>query len=258
MKNFVAVSLSFFALPAVAITNIESQRIKPIPEGLSGKVEFQFDGKSGNSKEEDYAISGRLNVKKAQDLWFLIASHEYDKANGNKDVDKSFAHGRWVHRYSPVWAGEAFAQYQDNEFTRLVSRYLGGAGARYTVLDEADKLNLALGAGAFYVKEREDLSTYETNEDYLRFNTYLSYKQQINDQVSIISTAYYQPKASDFDDYNVLWNTSLITNLSESLKLKLAFNISHDSLPPENPAAEPPIDIDSTDAEYSASITYEF
>lgn len=258
MKNFVAVSLSFFALPAVAITNIESQRVKPIPEGLSGQIEFQFDGKSGNSEEEDYALSGRLNIKREQDLWFLIASHEYDKANGNKDVDKSFAHGRWVHSYSPTWAGEAFIQYQDNQFTRLLSRYLVGTGGRFTVLDESDKLNLAVGAGAFYVREREDLTTYETNADYLRLNSYLSYKQQLNEHVSIISTAYYQPKASEFDDYNVLWNTSLISKLNNSLKLKLAFNISHDSEAPKNPEADPPVDIDSTDAEYSVSILYEF
>lgn len=258
MKNFVAVSLSFLTLPALAITNIESQRLNPIPEGLSGQVEFQFDGKSGNSEEEDYALNGRLNLKRQQDLWFMIASHEYDKSNGNKDTDKSFAHGRWVHHYSSTWAGEAFVQYQDNQFTRLLSRYLVGTGARYTMLDGDDKFNLALGAGAFYVREREDLSTYEANTDYLRLNSYVSYKQQLNEQVSIVSTAYYQPKASEFDDYNILWNTSLISKLSTNLKLKLAFVISHDSEPPKNPKANPPIDVESTDSEYSVSIIYEF
>ncbi|MDX1694189.1 MAG: DUF481 domain-containing protein, partial [Ketobacteraceae bacterium] len=234
------------------------QRLQPLPEGVSGQVAFQFDGKSGNSEEEDYALSGRLNLKKASDLWFLIASREYDKANGVKDEDKSFVHGRWVHRYNPVWAGEAFVQYQQNEFTRLLSRYLAGGGVRYTAIDDNDDLNLALGAGAFYVKEEEDLSTFETQKDYLRFNSYISYKQQINDHVSIISTAYYQPRASEFDDFNILWNTSLFTQLSDRLKLQLALNVTHDSEPPENPDAEPPVDVDQTDAEYSVSIVYEF
>ncbi len=258
MKKFVAASLSFFAVPALAITNIESQRLKPLPEGISGQVEFQFDGKSGNSDEEDYALSGRLNLKKQEDLWFLIASREYDKANGTKDEDKSFAHGRWVHSFDNIWAGEAYVQYQDNEFTRLLSRYLAGGGFRYTVIEQSDELSLALGAGAFYVKEEEDLGTYETDRDYLRFNSYVSYKQQINDHVSIVSTAYYQPRASEFEDFNILWNTSLFTKLGENLKLRLAFNASHDSEPPKNPDADPAIDVDSTDVEYSVSVIYEF
>lgn len=257
MKKFVAAFLCFFAFSAYAITNIESQRLKPIPEGLSGQFEFAFDGKSGNTDEEDYGLAGRINVKREQNLWFVIATKEYGEANDVKDTDKSFLHGRWVHTLDNALAAEAFVQYQENEFTRLLSRYLAGGGMRYTIKQDA-KQQLAAGAGAFYVNEREDLETYEAESDYLRLNSYISYKQELNSHVSLVSTAYYQPRASDFGDYNILWNTALSAKLSEQLALKLSFNATHDSEPPSNNEAEPPVDVDKTDLEYSLSVVYDF
>lgn len=258
MKKIVAAILVFSAFHANAITNIESQRLKPAPEGLSGEVSFKLDGKSGNSDEEDLGLSGRANYKQQQNLWFVIASKEYGETNDVKDTDKSFLHGRWVHEHNNKLAGEAYVQYQDNEFTRLVSRYLAGGGARYTLVAQPNKLNLAIGAGAFYVKEHQDLDTYNEKSDYLRFNSYASYKQQINDHVSVVATGYYQPRASDFKDFTILLNTSLYAKLSEQLKLQLSLNVTHDSQPPSNNEADPVIDVEHTDTEYSLSLVYEF
>ncbi|PIE42665.1 MAG: hypothetical protein CSA49_00025 [Gammaproteobacteria bacterium] len=257
MKKIVAVILSISALNANAIKNIESQRLTPIEEGMSGHVELKIDGKSGNSDEQDYGLSGRINHQQGKDLIFIIASKAYEKSNGRKDTDKSFIHGRWVHNLQEPMASEVFAQYQDNEFTRLLSRYLIGGGIRYTMIQDTD-INLILGAGAFYMKEKEDLGSYQTSENYSRLSSYASYKHQLNKNVSIISTAYVQPRIGRMDDYNILLNGSLLTRLNEQLKLKLAVNVTYDSEPPRNLATTPVIDVKSTDTEYSVSFVYQF
>lgn len=257
MKKIVAVLLSFSAFNAHSITNIENQRLKPLQEGLSGHVELTLDGKSGNSEEEDFGFAGRVNHKKGDDLFFVIASKEYGTSNDEKDTDKNFLHGRWVHKLDAKLSSEAFAQYQDNEFTRLLSRYLVGGGVRYK-LAEDDSMQLAVGGGAFYVKEKEDLATYDDTNDYFRFNSYVSYKHQLNGNVSLLATAYYQPRISDFSDYHVLLNTALLAKLSEQLKLKVALQVGHDSEPAQNLEADPVIDVESTDTEYSVSLVYDF
>ncbi|MCG8668434.1 MAG: DUF481 domain-containing protein [Pseudomonadales bacterium] len=258
MKKIVAVILSFSALHANAITNIESQRLAPLDQGLSGHVELTIDGKSGNSEEEDYGLSARVNHLNESDLFFVIASKEYGTSNDTKDTDNNFVHGRWVHDLGDRWATEAFVQYQDDEFTRLLSRYLAGGGARWEAINIPNLKQLTFGAGAFYVTEKQDFSTYEDEQDYLRINSYASYKHQLNDNVSVSCTAYYQPRASKLSDYNLLVNAAMSAKLSEQLKLRLAFKVTHDSEPPKNLDSNPPIDIESTDTEYAASFIYEF
>ncbi|MCG8312300.1 MAG: DUF481 domain-containing protein [Pseudomonadales bacterium] len=258
MKKIVSVVLLFCCCSANAITNIENQRFKPLPEGNSGSFEFTIDGQSGNSDEQDYGIAGRFNHKKGDDLYFLIATKDYGKSNDLKDTDKSFIHGRWVHKLDEELSSEAFVQYQEDEFTRLLSRYLTGGGVRYRLFNEPKVKSLAIGAGAFYVFETEDFDTFENKQDYLRLNSYASYKHQFNDHVGLVATAYFQPRASQFSDYNVLLNTSLISQLTEQLQLKVALKVSHDSKPPKNDDVDPPISVKETDTEYSASIVYDF
>ena len=64
-------------------------------------------------------------------------------------------------------------------------------------------------------------------------------------------------KASDFDDHNILFNAALYTVLSDNLKLRLSLTTAHDSQPPKNLAANPIIDVEKTDTEYSVSFVYE-
>lgn len=258
MKKIVSVVFAFYCSSVYAITNIENQRFDPLPQGNSGSFELTIDGQSGNSEEQDYGVAGRFNHKNEGDLYFLIATKDYGKSNDLKDTDKSFVHARWVHQLDVKLSSEAFAQYQDDEFTRLLSRYLTGGGIRYRLFNQPKVKSLAVGAGAFYVFENEDLETFERKQDYLRFNSYASYKHQFNEHVGLVATAYFQPRASEFSDYNLLLNASLISKLTEQLQLKVALKITHDSKPPQNFDAQPPISVEKTDTEYSAALVYDF
>lgn len=258
MKTYRIVLTALFVLltPAIAtaITNIENERLKEPEEGLTGQMEFAAKGASGNTDKEEYGLGGKLLFKQHNDLLLLIGSKDFGKNDDVKNVDKSFLHARWVHRISPALASEIFSQYQDNEFTRLESRVLTGAGARFTLIKIPEQQLFSTGLGAFYVTERLDLTSGTDQEHYWRFNSYAAYKSKINEQVSLLATAYYQPRIGDFSDYNILMDASLLVKMNNRLKLRLAYGLRHDSEPPQ----DTDLDIDETDTEYNISLVYQF
>lgn len=243
---------------AFAISNIESQRPGPPPEGWSGQLEFTASGKSGNVEENRYALGGRLAHKTGDNLVFAIVEAAEAKSLGTKTADDAFVHTRWMHEQTERVTLEGFLQWQENAFANLVSRYLVGGGVRLQLLEEPEVYELAVGIGAFREWEETDLGTFNRSTDTWRINNYWSYRQSLNDQVNWYATAYYQPSAEDFDDYRVLFDTGLTVRLTGSLQLRVSYNLNHNSHPPRNLDATPPIDRAETNTQYSTTFLYEF
>lgn len=246
------------SVPAFSITNIENARPGPPPEGWSGNLELGFSGKSGNQKEANYHTAGKITWRSGQNTAFAIAERAYGKTSGVKDTDETFTHIRWVHAYTPTLAGEAFVQWQQNAFNNLESRSLVGAGGRFHLVNQPDVLSLSLGLGAFREKEELDLGIYEEVNWAWRANTYLAYRHQINEQLRLVNTLYYQPNADDFADYRVLFDVGFLVAISERLSIALNYSLNHNSEPAVNLEADPPINKHKTNSQYSTSITYSF
>jgi len=144
----------FFASSVHAISNIESQRPGPPPEGWSGNIELSASGKSGDVDEDRYSAGGRLTFKADNNLVFGMLNGQQTSSRNIKTADEFFAHARWVHQYSPRVAVEGFVQFQENEFANLLSRYLAGGGGRFELFEKPDSYSFSLGLGAFHEWER--------------------------------------------------------------------------------------------------------
>ncbi len=251
-------SAVLFSANAFAISNIESQRPGPPPEGWSGQLELTASGKSGNVEEDRFALGGRLAYKADANTVFAIVEASEAESLGTKTADDAFVHTRWMHEQTDRLTLESFLQWQENAFANLVSRYLVGAGARLELLQEPDVYELALGIGGFREWEETDLGTFNRSTKTWRINNYWSYRQQLNDQVNWYATAYYQPSVDDFDNYRVLFDTGLTVRLTGSLQLRVSYNLNHNSHPPRNLAADPVIDRAQTNTQYSTTFLYEF
>lgn len=246
------------ASPAWAISNIASQN-PGVPEpGLNGALVVGLNGKTGNQKEVDYGSTARLTWRRNDNVFLGIAERNYGKTQQLKDTDDAFIHGRWTHLLTPTWGAEAFAQWEENEFSNLTSRVLLGGGARYLLPVEDDTISLAVGLGGFREREKLDLQTYRQVDRVWRINTYYGYQHQLNPQVLVSSTAYFQPKADDWQDIRVLFNLGLTVKLAETLDLLLAYKATHNSQPAQNLNATPAIDNYKTNTEYSTSLMYTF
>lgn len=249
-------SLCFTRLPALAITNIENERPGPPDEGWSGDVELGLSGKSGDQEQEHYHGAGKLTWREGDTTAFALAQRAYGKTFGLEDTDETFLHLRGIRQITPTLAGEAFTQWQQNDFANLTSRALVGGGGRFDVLSQPEVVTLSVGLGAFREKENLDLGTYNQITWAWRANSYVAYRHQINPQLRLVGTAYYQPNVGEFDDFRVLLDFGLVVAIYEHLSLKVSYGLTHNSDPAVNLAAN--INKAETNTNYVTSLVYSF
>jgi putative salt-induced outer membrane protein YdiY len=242
--SFVAI---IFSGNAFAIVNIESARIQKKEDGFSGQLEVDASVQSGNTSNTRIGAGSRLQWIRGKVTDFIVLNYDYGESSSTRDINKAFLHGRHIVQRNEHWAWEAFGQLEQNEFTRLSFRALGGGGLRRTIREDADKGAMYVGVGGFYSTERLD---DDSVSNLVRVNTYLVFKHVFNPTTHFVSTTYYQPATTDFDDYRALEQAALTVAINKSLNLKLSVDIAHDS--------QPPAGVKSTDTTFRTGIEYRF
>ncbi len=251
----VAVALFCFLNPitSYAIVNVEQAIIGPAEDGLTNKVELSIDGASGNTVKNSSKAEWLTQWQHGEHTDFIWLQYAYGKSSGKVDTNRFFAHLRHRTQIRESWGVELFAQSGRDPFARMQQRTLGGAGVRYSLLEEAGSVAVYFGLGGFY--EYEKLSPKAGTTDALvsrtwRANTYLVLKRQVNEQVRLYSTTYYQPAFSNFPDYRLLEQFAFAVKLDENIDLKLSLDVTYDALPPQG--------VKKTDARYSTGLSMSF
>lgn len=257
-KKILTLTALAISLHTHAISNIEDSRPGLPTEGWSGHVELGFDGKTGNKTEEHYNAAAKVISRHGDNIYLGIFDRAYGTTNGVTDDDDSFIHTRWTHLLTTKWAAEGFIQWEEDVFDNLQSRSLIGSNMRYIVAEDDKVFSLIVGLGGFLEREVLDLDTYEKESELWRLNSFAVYKHRINDQVGISATLYYQPQTTDFSDYRGYMTSSLSVKLTETLDLKLQYEVNIDSEPAKNLAATPPIDNSEVNTSYRTSLVYRF
>lgn len=256
--SLLALSGALLSLPANAITNIENERPGPPKEGWSGQVEVGLSGQNGNQEKEHYRGAGKITWRAGDTTAFALAERAYGETFGIKDTDETFLHLRGIHQLDPRFAAEAFVQWQQDDFDNLSARALLGGGGRYELFNQPEVVTLSLGLGAFREKEELDLGTFTDTDWAWRGNSYVAYRHQINPQLRVVGTTYYQPNLEAFDDYRILFDFGLVVAIYKSLSLKMSYALTHNSEPAVNLQANPPINKSETNTSYATSLVYTF
>ena len=233
-----------------AITNIEDERINPEVDGWSGQVNFSIDGKSGNSKKQNINVGAKAIHRKDGHTTLIIAESEYGESFDKKDANSNFVHLRFIQAHSTRIASEQYLQFQDDEFKLLDGRALVGGGIRYLLTPKLPDLKLHIGAGAYYTKEKWAEVDGQIEEDYARASFYLSYKQQVTDNIFLLNTLYAQPRLSQASDLYVFNEFSIKVQVYQALAFRLSLKSSHDS--------DPVGGLEKTDHSYHSSLVYDF
>ena len=235
------------ATPVLAIVNIESIRVKEPEEGFSGNLAVGVDLESGNTNRSRVALGARTQWKRNEVLDFLVFNMDYGESAGTTDVNKSFLHGRHIVTMNPRWAWEAYGQVEQDEFRRLNFRGLLGGGLRNMLYRSGDRSAVYLGFGAFFQQEElDDGSTDQSG----RGSFYLSVKYELKKDVNLISTTYFQPAIDRPSDFRASEQAAISVGLTDTLDLKIALNVYHDS--------EPPVGVERTDTKFTTGISYMF
>lgn len=238
--------------PALAVVNIENLNAQPTRIGWSGNTEAALELRDGNSERQAIKLGARADWFDGEDTAFIVFGYDYGESKGIKDADSTFLHGRFIDAYSANTAFEYYAQVEQNDFRRLSSRSIGGAGIRFTLSQPHQRMQHTLAAGAFHADEQiEALEPYPADSESGIFgNFYWVFKYEINERSALVNTLYWQPALHGRDGFRALDLFSFRVQIDGRLSMKITATVDHDSHPPGG--------IERTDSSLLTGLSYEF
>jgi len=240
--------LLFISSSANAIVAVENLHLDDTNLGWSGDVSFDLNGSSGNSDKSDGRFGATSIWRTAGYINYATASYEYGESNDQVDTKNTFVRARHVRKHNESFDLEYFVQAEKDEFARLNSRYLVGAGPRFE-----HPWGGFIGVGAFYFRERlDDTLSFgdELEDEGVRFSTYISSEYALDDRVSFAARLYLQPRVNTLEDTRALLNASMTFVVTDTINLKLGLRANHDS--------KPAIGVEATNIYYTSGLEYSF
>ncbi len=211
----------------ISITPVEIGE-KPF---YSGQVAVSLATKRGNSDTDSYKLASRVAYdNNVSWLSWLQVAGEYGEAGGVKNVQKIYAHLRYIHAITTRYhVYELFAQTQEDKFRLIQRRRLAGGGYRVRLFPKSPvRLYFGIGAMYEYIDFTSELDPTEYNT---RLSSYFSasYKPKKGTKISFIT--YYQPKFSDMNDFVSATKFELAVEIFKKLFLNFSVSYDYDSRP---------------------------
>jgi hypothetical protein len=221
------------ASPAAAQVNIERHR--PTDEGTSSTLDASVSIRSGNSDLYDVSGSGQVNHWSGASMVLAVARVRYGKNDGNTYSSSSFGHIRLTHWFTTDVAAEVFGQLERDRFTLLQVRTLLGAGSRLRMAG-SDRFSMYYGSSLMLELENLDESKvllHPTSTETFRWSNYVSLRWEITEHTSFSSTAYAQPRLTDFEDLRLLHDAALEVGITSVVSLRVVLRQRLDGRPPD-------------------------
>lgn len=221
----------FSTVASAQIINVESLRKITDTSGFSGSAGLDFSMTREVAEFIEFGSDTHLQYKMNSHLFLWKNEVNFKSIGGNRFQNRGTTHLRYNYRVNPTIAFELFGQAQYNKASKINFRGLLGTGPRFKLTSSE---NYKFYLGVLFMLEQEELDDENTpvQRDF-RNSSYLSFSLYPNDQVTIVSTTYYQPKLADFSDYRMSSETSLVVKLFSNFSSKTSYTFIYDSVPAE-------------------------
>ncbi|MGJ8664843.1 MAG: DUF481 domain-containing protein [Patiriisocius sp.] len=239
--------LSFYSVSA-QILNAESLRKVTDTSGYSGAASLNFALKRNTNDFITLSNNIHLQYKMNKHLVLFKNDIAFQKIEGDDFENSGIQHLRYNYKLVPKIAWEAFAQAQYNKINKIKFRGLLGTGPRFKITD-SDKYRFYLGTLAMLEYEEVDDGATPLQRDF-RGSTYLSFSLYPAENISIVSTTYFQPLLSDISDYRISSQSALLVSVFKNFGLKISYTFIYD----ERPA----IGIPNSQYDFTTGINYSF
>ncbi len=229
MKKQLIILLFIPFLGIAQIINVESLRKVTDTVGWTGNIQLNLH--LIKNKNSIFGISNRIRVqyRTKKHLWLFINDLDFREVNSEKFVSKNAQHFRHNYRFYKNFALETFFQRQQNEIASIRFRGLIGSGLRYK-LTNSEKYKLYLGSLIMYENEKVNSDTEKTNKDW-RSSSYFSMSLFPNNNISLVSTTYFQPRLDKFSDFRLSSQTTLALKIIKNLSFSTTFTYQYDAFP---------------------------
>lgn len=249
MKYFAILFVFLFSFQVSSqILNAESLRKVTDTSGFTGSASLDFSLKKDANEYFGFKTNIHLQYKMNKHLVLLKNDIEFQKIEGNKFANSGISHLRYNYKIFPKIRWEVFVQGQYNKVSKINFRGLIGTGPRFK-LSDSEAYNFYLGTLVMYEQEELDDDITSIQRD-MRGSGYLSLTLYPTDNITIISTTYYQPKLSAFKDYRISSQSSLLIKMFENFAFKTSYNYIFDQYPA--------VGIPKTQYNFSSGVVYTF
>lgn len=215
------------------VVNIENRRVKSDSSGWYSEFNTGFKYLKEVNPVFTFANDLRSQLKREKDLFLILGNYELSRSKGKTLTHNAFFHFRYNYKLTKYLRWEAFTQFQFNEITKVKNRFLLGTGPRWKLFDA--------GFGAMYIG---NTYMFEVNRELKLDNTirlqldnrlsnYLSFSVFPLENVSIISTSYYQPVLNRWTDYRLSSVSDLRLKVNKYLFVQMSYRLSYDADPAE-------------------------
>ncbi|MFW7380744.1 MAG: DUF481 domain-containing protein [Oligoflexus sp.] len=220
------------------IVNVAQIANRDVKEGFSLSTDLSWERKQGNIDLSVLTAKATSFYRHSDHLLLLILEREYGVQNSSALSDRAFQHLRYRYQWLERVTLETFAQHDRNQFRRLKSRTLIGAGPRFQILATENHL---LHLGLAPMKEIEVFEEASTltdeplvskRQEDIRLSLSLGYHFNLAENLSFSNTGYWQPLADDLDIYRLLNDAALTIQITEILALRFSATLTHDTNPP--------------------------
>jgi len=234
-KLFLGVLMCSGFSAAAQVTNVEARRVKTDTTGWYGEINtgFKFVREVGNVFTSN--SDARIQFKDKKNLYLALGEYNWSGARGKTFTHNAYLHLRYNRKLKPDWLRwEAFTQVQFNEITRINLRWLLGTGPRFK-LKEKERSSVYWGTlYMFEITKELDIEGNRLDRYEHRKSSYLSFSLFPVDNLSIISTSYYQPRIDNWSDFRVSNVSELRAKITKRLVLSMVYKFNYDAYPAES------------------------
>ncbi len=228
MNKIIALLTITFPLISHALETVDSNSIALPAAGGSGQVEAALNGFTGNTTENSLTTGGRIDYLANTTLMSVTGEFSKIRADHQQVVNTGWADAHYTDEFKHGLAAEAFLDYLQDDERFLANRTQAAAGVRLTLDYEPEQRALYLSLDGLHEWQSQAFNT----QDYWRGNAGITYKRQISPQAHILASLRYQPKFSDWNNYNIYDVLELGVDINSALTLSAGLQHEYDSTIP--------------------------
>ncbi|WP_027126060.1 DUF481 domain-containing protein [Gelidibacter mesophilus] len=219
-------------LASAQVINIESFRKSTDSISWTGAAGLDFSIIKNKNSLFRIGTKAHVQYKNEFELWLIVNEINFQKVAGSSFVNKGIQHLRYNYRITPKIKMEGFVQVQYDAISEIDYRGLIGLGPRFK-LNSNDDYRFYLGTLVMIEHEKASPIVEDRIQKDIRGSVYFSLSMYPTDNLSIISTSYYQPSFELLKDFRFSNESSLLLKIYESLALKTTFTYNFDAFPIE-------------------------
>jgi len=249
MKHFALFLILLTSFQATSqVLNAESLRKVTDTSGFTGSASLDFSIKKDVNDYFGFRSNVHLQYKMNNHLVLLKNDIEFQRIEGNKFANSGITHLRYNYKIFPKVRWEIFGQAQYNKVSKINFRGLIGTGPRFK-LSNSKAYNIYLGTLVMYEQEELDDGVTPLQRDF-RGSAYFSFSLYPRENITIISTTYYQPRIDLISDYRVSSQSSLLIKMFDDFSFKTTYTFIYDRFPA--------VGIPNSQYNFSSGIAYIF